>query len=176
MTKTIKILLLIVAIAVTLRIAAVFVVADYVEPNAWEYGIIAENVRAGKGYAFNWYEDEEPIPSSWQGPFYIYFLVAAYSLPQKFLAIQLIQSFIWGLTCLLTYGVIRELGEDKRVALFAAAGVAVYPALVFSATQLHHTTFSFALITGAVWAFISSRRTGSYRAAAGSGRSGRALL
>lgn len=146
-----------------------FIVKDYVEPNAWEYGAIAENVRAGKGYSFNWYDDEEPIPTSLQGPFYVYFLVAAYSLPHKFLLIQLFQSLVWGINCLLVYRVIRELGEDKRIALLATAGVAIYPALVFSATQLHHTTFSFALVTGALWAFVRARRTASYRAAAAAG-------
>ncbi|UCE27687.1 MAG: glycosyltransferase family 39 protein [Candidatus Coatesbacteria bacterium] len=169
MNRVSKGLFAIAVFAVALRIFAVFFVSDYVEPNAWEYGAIAENIRTGKGYSFNWYEDEEPILTSLQGPFYVYFLVAAYSLPYKFLAIQLFQSLVWGINCLLVYCVIRELGEDERVALLAAAGVAVYPALVFSATQLHHTTFSFALITGALCAFARARRTASYRAAASAG-------
>jgi len=169
MNPSLKGLFIVVAVAVGIRVFAVFFVGDYAEPNAWEYGGIAENVRTGKDYSFNWYDDEEPIPTSLQGPFYVYFLVAAYSLPHKFLIIQLFQSLVWGINCLLVYRVIRELGEDKRIASLAAAGVALYPALVFSATQLHHTTFSFALIIGAIWAFVRARRTASYRAAASAG-------
>ena len=158
-------LIIIAIIGVVLRVAAVFIVGNYIEPNAWEYGAIAENIRDGKGYSISWYEDEEPIPTSFQGPFYVYFLVAAYSLPHKFLIIQLFQSLVWGITCFLVYGVVKELGENDLIAVLTAAGVAIYPALIYSSTQLHHTTFSFALITGALWAFIKINRTRSYRAA-----------
>lgn len=61
-----KIISLIAITAAVLRIAAVFVINDYEYPNTWEYGAIAENIRAGKGYVFNWYEDEEPLPTSLQ--------------------------------------------------------------------------------------------------------------
>jgi hypothetical protein len=158
-------LIIIVFVAIVLRIAIVFINGDYVEPNAWEYGAIAENIRVGNGYSISWYEDEEPIPTSFQGPFYVYFLVAAYSLPYKFLIIQLFQSVVWGVNCLLVYGLIKELGENDLIAVLTAVGVAIYPALVYSSTQLHHTTFSFALITGALWALIKAKQVRSYRAA-----------
>lgn len=167
MYNKITLILIIVIIAIILRIAAVFISTNYKHPDTWEYGRIAENVLSGKGYSYNyyWIPGQEPIPSSIQGPLYVYFLVTGYLLPHKFLAIQIFQSLIWGLACFLVYGAILELGENKRIALFAAICTALYPALIFSATQIHHTTFTFTLLTGAMWSFIRAHRTGSYRTA-----------
>jgi len=149
------ILLTIIAVAILLRIAAVIFIGNVNDPEGWEYSRLADNIVAGKGYSYTWFEYDEvpdpPVPSAIEGPFYTYFLVALYDLPFKYWVIEIFQSLLWGGVVWLVYLIARSFKADRPVALAASAIATLFPAFIYSPTQIHHTSFTMLFIMAAVY-------------------------
>ena len=79
-----RILLIIIFIALFLRILFVFLFADLRLENYWEFGIIAENLKLGRGYSLFYFTGNhiaqiidlnvKPYPSAFMPPLYVYFI------------------------------------------------------------------------------------------------------
>ena len=167
------ILLAIIAVAIILRIAAVIVVGNVDDPEGWEYSRLADNIVGGQGYSYTWFEYDEvpdpPVPSAIEGPFYTYFLVALYDLPYKYWAIEVFQSLLWGVVVWLVYLIARSFKADRLIAYVASSTVAVFPAFIYSPTQIHHTSFTMVFIMAAVFFAAHFRRRRPVLSAVGFG-------
>ena len=91
-----KFLALIFIISLSLRILAVFLLKNYINPVDWENGTIARNTIAGKGFSIAYFG---PFAhTSLQAPFYPYFLAFFYKFfgitKNAFIIIEIIQACI----------------------------------------------------------------------------------
>jgi 4-amino-4-deoxy-L-arabinose transferase-like glycosyltransferase len=79
-----KLLFIIIFIAVCLRILFVILFVDLRLENYWEFGIIADNLKAGRGYSLFYFTGNHisqvfdlnitPFPSAFMPPLYVYFI------------------------------------------------------------------------------------------------------
>ena len=143
-----KFLVLIFVISLSLRILAIFLIKNYINPIDWENGIIARNIIAGKGFSIQHYG---PLGyTSWQAPFYPYFLAFFYKLlgikTHTFIIIEIIQACISSFIPIIIY--LTTLNIFKRKAAFISAVIlSVYPPLIWYCTRMHHTIFTAFLIS-----------------------------
>jgi hypothetical protein len=127
------------AAAAVLRFGSIPLVRTFRHANTWEFGPIAKNIEAGLGFTVL-LRNGVRVPSAWEPPAFAYILAFFYRIGGEtagtYLAIELIQA---ALGVLLVYAVYRLtlILFDRKVAIVAAALVAVYPPLVYLCNEIH---------------------------------------
>src|SRR4029077_5113504 len=131
--------------ASAVRVAAVLAVASYrLEHVTYEHGEIAGDLVQGRGFTVRWLGAEGP--TSQQAPIYPAIVAAFYwvfgvQTPIALFSLQLFQALLGGFlaVCVVLFG--RELlRQNSWAAWLAGLGVAVYPTLVYAATQVQVAT------------------------------------
>ena len=153
-------LIFIFLLSLILRITIILLVGNYNHPSTWENGIIADNIVAGKGFSIGFLGPEST--SSWQAPFYPYFLASFYFFLGKgtisFLLIQLIQAILSSLVPILIYKAAKIL-FDRQVSVISAIALAVFPLLGWYSTRIHHAIFIFFFIALAFYLSLKAYRS-----------------
>lgn len=143
-------------IGFVLRIICIFTTSSYLDPPDWEYGEIARNLVAGRGFARITYPLETLELTSSHAPFYPRVLAIAYSLfpkPWSFLSIQIIQSVISLFIIMIAFRT-AQLLFDMNAAHVTALGVAIYPPLVYYSTSMTPAIFSLFFLSLTVWLLL----------------------
>jgi len=123
-------------VGLTIRVAAVFVLNDYRAPLTAEYGIVARNLVAGKGFTGGgWLGPEQP--TALNVPLYPLFLAfwLWLPIPLPFLAVELAQAL---LSALMIYfiGKIATRVFNPGVGVISAALTTFYPPLLYFCKQI----------------------------------------
>ncbi|MFC1657468.1 glycosyltransferase family 39 protein [Candidatus Moduliflexota bacterium] len=156
MKRRVSLPLLVFLLAVAGRIAALILLNSYRDPKNFDALVIADNLLAGKGFSFPYLWEGEPIPSSFKGPLYVYFIAAFWSFgksPAVHFLIQAIQAVLGGLTCLALLRIGGQYG-DKRVGIVAALFYAFYPPAVFMPSRMHEINFTIPLLAWLLLEFL----------------------
>ncbi|MGB3479465.1 MAG: glycosyltransferase family 39 protein [bacterium] len=139
-----KLLILLIVIGFSARLICMIVLKSYVDPQAWEYGDIAENIVEGRGFSrINEFSHTIENTSS-HAPLYPYFLSFFYQFGQKnsvYLIIQLIQILVSALTIWIIYKTTLLL-FNRLSAIIAALGASLYPPLIYYSTKLTPTVWT----------------------------------
>jgi 4-amino-4-deoxy-L-arabinose transferase-like glycosyltransferase len=140
-------------VAGLLRVASIFVLRSYRHPITWEFGAIADRIRAGFGYTVP-LPGGGTAPSAYMPPAYSWVLVAMLRLggdrPATWLALELIQAALGVLLVYILYRTALLLAE-RRVAIVAALLVAVFPTQIYSCNEFHSINFYSVLGAAAVF-------------------------
>ncbi len=141
-----KYLILIPLLALALRIAAIFLIPDYENPAAYEFGEIARNLASGRGYSGGaWFVNE--APTAFMAPVYpliiAFFINTGFSYP--YLLVQIFQSLVFALSLFFFFKLIT-LFLDQRIALLTIFFAAVYPLSVYYSRLILTSTLSFSLL------------------------------
>jgi len=130
-----------------LRAAFILISQDFTNPVAYEAGLIAKDLAAGKGFIFQSWLAAEKESSAWIPPLYPYFLAFFFKFfgPYKFLAIQLVQGLAFSCLVFPAYG-LGNLLHDRRVGLTAAFLVSLYPPFIYYARVITYDSL-FTLFT-----------------------------
>lgn len=120
-----------------LRLAAVLVVRDWTNPQTWEFGVIVDNLLAGKGYVYEgWYLPARE--TACYAPVYVflsYFPRLAFG-GAGFAAVQFLQATVGALGAVLLFYLARRV-FDQRVGFWAGLVLAANPTHVYLVTQMH---------------------------------------
>lgn len=154
--------LLLVAIAIAARGAAVLLLQSHTVPNStYEHGTIAANLLAGRGFSTHFLGADGP--TSQQAPVYPIVVAAAYAVggietPRALLILELGQAALGGLLVLGVLALAREIAPERRVfALIAGLITALHPTLVYAATHVQAVPLATTLL---VWTLSFSYRAG----------------
>jgi len=153
-----RFLLIVCLLGFILRIAYIFAFATYIEPPDWEYGEIARNLVAGKGFARIAYPSEMLELTSSHAPLYPHFLSFIYSSflkPWSFLVVQFIQTTISVFLIIIAFRTARLL-FNVTAAYYTALGVAVYPPIVYYSASMTPTVFSLFFLSLTVFLLLDS--------------------
>ncbi len=149
------------AAAFSLRVLAVVTVGEWQQPETWEYGDVADNILAGKGFSGTaWFVPEGP--TAFMAPVYVYVLAAFQGLfgAYAWAILMLVQALLGAITAVLLFRVARHaFGIPAGYA--AAAIFALNPTHIYVATQIHPLAL-LTLLFVAVLALVqhtASRRT-----------------
>jgi len=152
----------VIALAVAVRLLAVFVLQSHHVPNStYEHGTIAENLLAGRGFSIEFLGGEGP--TSQQAPMYPVMVALAYALggvatPGSLILLFSAQAVLGGL---LAWGTVRLsqilLPGNQGAGLVAGVIVAVHPTLVYAATHVQVAGLAATLL---VWVLVFAIRTG----------------
>jgi len=150
-------------ISFLIRVIVVFIIGNYTHPMIWENGTIADNIVAGKGYVIGFLGPEGY--TSWQAPFYPYFLSLFYITFGKnaitFFLIEIVQSIATSLVPIFIYKSAKIL-FDKKVALVSSILLVPFPLLLWYSTRIHHTAFVFLAISTIFFLFLDSEMNGRF--------------
>jgi hypothetical protein len=171
---------LVVAVAARLAAGLAFSAGS---TDTYEFGQIAENVVDGHGYAYFPADGDHPLPaeeaenaddgtrwlpSAYMPPLYTYTVVAA-----RAVAGDSTTNLVWavrGLNLVLScagvvavYALTRRLIASQRAATLAALAFALYPPLVYGATQVSAANLYVPIETAALLALLAAARTPSWR-------------
>ncbi|MEF3275707.1 MAG: glycosyltransferase family 39 protein [Chloroflexus sp.] len=119
-----------------IRVAAVFALNDYRTPLTAEYGIVAQNLAAGKGFVGGgWLGPEQP--TALNTPLYPLFLAfwLWLGIPLPFLAAELVQAVLSALIIYLIGKVVLEL-INPAIAVLSAGLTVIYPPLIYFCKQI----------------------------------------
>jgi 4-amino-4-deoxy-L-arabinose transferase-like glycosyltransferase len=111
---------------------------------AWdyEYGILARNLAAGRGYSYPLAGGPAVVPTAEQAPLYPFYLAFFYwAFPDSFgqLSALTVQAALGAASCATMY-LIGAVAFDRRVGILAGAASCVYPPLVYYSAKLVPTT------------------------------------
>lgn len=169
-----KIDLAIVALAIFVRIAAVFVLrSDAIPRSAYEHGEIAANLLAGRGFSIAFLGSFGP--TSQQAPVYPLIVAAAYAVggigtPRSHLILELAQSALGGVLVIAVMRLAREVAPERNaLARLAGLIVALHPTLVYAATHVQVAGLNAVLLTSTLAAGYAAARTRRTRDAIGAG-------
>ncbi len=154
-----RFLVLIFIISLSLRILAIFLLKNHINPVDWENGIIARNIIAGKGFSIQHYG---PLGyTSWQAPFYPYFLAFFYKMlgikTHTFIIIEIIQACVSSFIPIIIYLATLNIFGRIKLAFISAIILSVYPPLIWYCTRMHHTIFTAFLISLIVYLLTKFR-------------------
>jgi 4-amino-4-deoxy-L-arabinose transferase-like glycosyltransferase len=144
------------------RILAIFIVGNYHEPAAFEYGQIAQNIVDGNGFSRPAFSEDKVSLTSSHAPIYPYFLAFFYQFgrkPSVFIFIQIIQAVISALTIIMIFW-ISDIIFNRKVAYLSAVGVALYPVFIYYTTKLVPTTLSIFLLSLFILLVLKSKKFG----------------
>jgi len=166
-------LIILFAIALGLRVLAVFAIREYERPNVWESGVIAKALVEGRGFAFDWRAmlgapPEPDRASTWWPPLYPILLAACrLAVPgAPYLAANLAQAALSAFIPLLLFGIGRRLFEE-RAGWIAAIAATIHPPLLGFAALIQTAILEIFCTTLAIYAFV---RAGDGAAAGGGAR------
>ena len=170
-----------VVIAIAVRVAAVFAVGSYkLDHVTYEHGEIARNLVEGRGFVVRWMGAEGP--TSQQAPVYpalvaVFYLLFGVQTPAALLALQILQCVIGGVLAGCVVLLTRELLPEQPLAgLLAGIGTALYPTLIYMATQVQVASVATMLVVFVLWASARAARIGSMREATVCGIAGGLLI
>jgi hypothetical protein len=155
------------ALAFAVRVAAVFAIGSYrLEHVTYEHGEIARNLIEGRGFTVRWLGAEGP--TSQQAPVYPILVAAFYGMfgvqtPMALLALQLFQALLGALLsmCVVLLGT-ELVGSRTWPAWLAGLGVALYPTLIYAATQVQVATVVSLLSIILLWTAARVARSASW--------------
>ncbi|MGQ9465576.1 MAG: glycosyltransferase family 39 protein [bacterium] len=134
------------------------IVGNVYYPRDYEYGEIARNIVAGKGFSRVVITGENPVFTSSHAPLYPYFLAFFYQWKTKsvaYLVIYLIQALFSILTIYFIYKTARLIFNES-VARKAELFIAIYPPLIYYVTKIVPTTIFLFLLALTTFLFINS--------------------
>jgi hypothetical protein len=156
--------------AVAVRVAAVFAVGSYrLERVTYEHGEIARNLVSGRGFVVEWMGVEGP--TSQQAPVYpglvaVFYWLFGADTPVALLGLQLFQALLGGGLVAGAAGLGWTLMPDRRtVGWLAGMGAAVYPTLVYAATQVQVASLAATLVVFVIWTAHVAASTSRHPAA-----------
>jgi hypothetical protein len=129
-------------IGLIIRVAAVLALNDYHDPLTAEYGIVAKNIVAGKGFVGGGWLGPE-MPTALNTPVYPLFLAAWLwvGVPLPFLGVELCQALLSALLIYLT-GRIASHWIDATTGLLSGLMVTFYPPLIYFCKQISPAIFT----------------------------------
>jgi len=129
-------------LGLVIRVTAVLALNDYRNPVTAEYGIVASNLVAGKGFVGGGWLGPE-APTALNTPIYPLFLAAWLwlNVPWPFLGVQLSQALLSALVIYLAGQIALRL-INPRTSLLAALLVTFYPPLVYFCKQISPAIFT----------------------------------
>jgi len=167
-------LMALVAVAVAVRVAAVFAVGSYrLDRVTYEHGEIARNLVEGRGFSIRWMGAEGP--TSQQAPVYpalvaVFYCAFGVETASALLALQLFQAALGGVLVVAVTQFCRELMPEQRAtAWLAGLGCAVYPILVYAVTQVQVASLATLLVVFVLWTAARAARCRSLATAVGCG-------
>lgn len=129
-------LLGIVLIAILLRLGAIWFLHDRIKYNTFEFGRIAQNIVAGKGFSYDYYRTYPIAPTAFMAPLYCYLLALYYWVfGTNLIGFAVIQAFIGGGACWL-FGRVGFMLYGATAGLIAAAIFAFYPEMIFLSQKI----------------------------------------
>lgn len=171
-----------VVFAIGVRVAAVLAVGSYkLDHVTYEHGEIARNLVEGRGFVVRWMGAEGP--TSQQAPVYPALVAVFYGLfgvetPTALLALQILQCVIGGaLTGCVVMLAGELLPERPSAGWLAGIGTALYPTVVYTATQVQVASVATILVVVVLWIAARAGRSRSmFEAAACGAASGLLVL
>lgn len=154
-------LLLFILLSIGFRIALFFII-DLANENYWEYGAIAQNIKAGKGYTFFYTEHNEIFyqfktnsaaqPSAFMPPGYVYFLLPFFWIKDivfRNIMIAIVQHLI---SFVSIYFLAKYISQkfDSRIALIASCIILLLPEFIAS-SHFIGTTVIYQMIVSIVF-------------------------
>jgi hypothetical protein len=156
---------LLVALAITIRVAAVWVLQSHHVPRStYEHGEIAANLLAGRGFATQFLGAEGP--TSQQAPIYPILVCLAYAIagvenPQALLLLELGQSVLAGVLVLGVLRLARAVDPARPwLAWISGLVTALHPTLVYAATHVQIALLGTTLL---VWTLALAYECGATR-------------
>ncbi|HEX6601581.1 MAG TPA: glycosyltransferase family 39 protein [Solirubrobacterales bacterium] len=145
------------AVALLVRIAVVALDDGYVpQQDAWDYDRHAISIAAGNGFPESYYVADEG-PSALRAPGYPALLAAVYVVSGDSATLgRLFNAALGALAALFVYLIAKRIW-GRRIGLFAAACVAVFPPLVLLSKELLSEPLFIALELGMVLAILEFR-------------------
>jgi hypothetical protein len=130
-------------LGLAIRIAIIFVFSDYTAPLTAEYGLVAQNLAAGKGFVGGGWLGPE-APTALNPPVYPLFLAIFLYLgvPLPYLWVELVQALLSALLIWLVPITMLYLTRSRQSALIAALLIAVYPPLIYFPKQISPAIFA----------------------------------
>lgn len=126
------------ALAVLLRIAASYFIADLQNPEMWEFGIIARNLLNGEGFTFE--ALTKNVPSAFMPPGlpYLYYLIFLLFGDNSFgyFVILLLNALVAGFTVILIYRLSLKYFNNK-IAFTASLLTAIFPVYIYSSISFN---------------------------------------
>ncbi|MBI4547944.1 MAG: glycosyltransferase family 39 protein [Ignavibacteriae bacterium] len=145
--------------------------ADVTNPQLWEFGMIARNLVAGKGYSLS-YTESGAVPnaemvgvitvsSAYMPPGYVWFVAIFLTLvgdqPLSYSLMLIIQSIAGAIATVVLYWVSKK-RFPSHVAKFAGYLCAIYPPFVYTVTDFGSTTFYILLLGCTLLAIMSVQK------------------
>jgi 4-amino-4-deoxy-L-arabinose transferase-like glycosyltransferase len=165
-------LLTICAIAFALRVAAIVGLHAWDNPGAMEHDAIAKFLVAGQGFTFSDWGLVQP--TSVQSPLMpgilaIAFLIFGSGTATAYASVMVLNAALGALSCAATFAMTRAVGGTVRVALIAAALVAIWPTQIYASTFVQAIAFITAATCAIVWLWNRGIDTGGTAAWMGYG-------
>ena len=135
------------------RLGTLLLVHNFLQPNFFEFGTIARNYLAGKGFSYFMVQGVD-VPTAYMPPGYSWLLIALFSIfgdrPGTYIFLQIVQA---ASGVLLVYVVYRFtwLAWDEDTALVAALLSAVYPPFLYIPAEMHSINFYIVLLLGVTY-------------------------
>lgn len=172
---------MVVATAFLLRVACIVVLADLHTGYYWEYGEIAKNLLAGKGYSLYHVDDSgvvqkfspsaDPFPSAYMPPGYVFFIWIFLHVGDVVLrnwAILIVHALSGSLACLVVHRFTRDF-FDPAAAMTAAVIAAVFPEFIYATLSFTPTVLYHFGIMVVLYLLFASERTSLKTPTVGSG-------
>lgn len=154
-----RLLALIIAAAIVLRLAYILVAGHTLSLQASGYDPYAVNLLAGHGYT----RFEDLHPDSDLPPLYPFFLAGVYTLfGRDAVAVALVQVVFDAVTLVAIYAIGRRIG-GARVGLLAALLTGFYPYLLFQGVSVNDTTLFTMLLVVGIWGAYRIQESASWR-------------
>lgn len=144
------------AVACFVRLVSIFLVRNYLHPNTWEFGELAQPLYDGHGFT-KVLETGVRVPSAHMPPLYPYLLASLWKVfgqsSLAYLGFEVFQSVFGVLLVFYTYRLARILC-GTMVAMVAASLVAIWPPLVYLCNEIHSISIYIVLGTAAVYYLV----------------------
>ncbi|MDD4910400.1 MAG: glycosyltransferase family 39 protein [Candidatus Omnitrophica bacterium] len=117
------------------RVAAILILGRHINPEAWEYDVMALNILSGKGHVFNYLGTDHYFFGS--SPLYVYFeLLIHYLTNSNYFILELVQAAVASLVIIPLFNLAKYLFNEKT-ATIAGLLYCLHPGLIVYATKIH---------------------------------------
>lgn len=158
-----RLLIAVFFLALALRIAVLVLLSSHqLLADERQYHDLAVSITQGNGFTLS-----DGKPTAFRAPFYPSFVALVYSVfGFSTVAVQLVQSFLLSLTCLLIFFLGQSI-FDRKVGCWAAVLAAVYPLLIYPAYQINSEALFVFLFTLSLFVVFKAREKCWYSLLAG---------
>lgn len=133
------------------RLAVLFMLGRHINPELWEYDIIARNILSGKGYLMHWFNTDY---HSFAYPLYPYFSAAfLFVFKHNYFAVELTEIALSSGACFFIYAITKKV-FDERVAFLSSFLVAAHPGLIIYSTKVHEFNLVVFFLAFGFWAML----------------------